>query len=107
MNVDEIVERVREAIRSGTDPDTGRRLEGCAFGPCLSSRRRSGPEAPGCYLCDTIAALPQPGRRLEDGGRSSSKPDTRDGTPRLSGEKSRGNLAFEKRRRQGPHRSNV
>ena len=121
MTIDELVERVREAIRTGTDPD-GRRLEGCGFGPCSSSRRRSGPAAPGCYLCDTVAGLPQPARRaivvgveleagpapaLEDGGRASSRPDTRDGASKLAGEKDRGNLAFQKRRRQGPHRSNA
>lgn len=121
MNVDELVARVREAIRTGTVD--GRRLEGCAFGPCSSSRSRGGA---GCHMCDEIATLPQPRRRgaplvVEaadaawfggDAGaeelhqRELANP-TRDGAPKLSGERERGNLAFQKRRRQGPHRGNA
>ncbi len=112
MNVDELVERVREAIRTGTDPDTGRRLEGCAFGPCSSSRARGGE---GCYLCDVIATLPQPTRRggLVDASAddpADEKPQAnaaRDGDPTLAGARERRHPMWEKRRRQGPHRGNV
>ncbi len=112
MNVDELVERVREAIRSGTGPD-GRRLEGCAFGPCSSSSARGGA---GCHLCDVIAKLPQPRNlaRLADAAAVDAdvhdrehKNPARDGAPTLSGEKERRHPMHEKRRRHGPHRSNV
>lgn len=117
MNVDELVERVREAIRTGTGPD-GRRLEGCAFGSCSSSRERGGA---GCHLCDVIAKLEQPSdraaRRLAAAADAAAvdadvherehKNPTRDGAPTLSGEKERRHPMHEKRRRQGPHRSNA
>jgi hypothetical protein len=84
----------------------GRRLEGCAFGPCRDSIKRGGV---GCYLCDRIATLPQPppssliAGALEIYDREHANA-ARDGDPKLAGEKKRGNLAFEKRRRVGPHR---
>jgi hypothetical protein len=84
----------------------GRRLEGCAFGPCRDSIKRGGV---GCRLCDVIVLLPQPptSRRavgeLEIHKREKANA-ARDGDPKLAGEKKRGNLAFEKRRRVGPHR---
>jgi hypothetical protein len=112
VNVDELVERVREAIRTGTVD--GRRLEGCAFGPCSSSRSRGGA---GCYLCDTIARLEQPialGRALTDAAAVDAdvhdrehRNAARDGDPKLSGAKERRHPMYEKRRRQGPHRSNA
>jgi len=108
MTVEELVEKVREAIRTGTDAD-GRRLEGCAFGPCRDSRERGGA---GCHLCDVIAKLPQPpsSRRvvgeLEIHDREKANA-ARDGDPKLSGAKQRRHPMFEKRRRQGPHRGNA
>lgn len=33
-------------------------MASCAFGPCDRSTEHGGP---GCYLCDVISALPQPG----------------------------------------------
>jgi len=106
VNVDELVERVREAIRNGTGPD-GRRLEGCAFGPCRDSRERGGA---GCHLCDVIAKLPQPQkltRPLEAGEDLAPDKAARDGDPKLSGAKQRRHPMFEKRRRQGPHRGHA
>lgn len=115
VNVDELVERVREAIRTGTGPD-GRRLEGCAFGPCRDSRDRGGA---GCHLCDVIAKLPQPGadraaRRLADAAAGDAdvherehKNAARDGDPKLAGAKQRKHPMWEKRKRQGPHRGNA
>lgn len=105
------------------DELTGEGREGCGFGPCLDSRERGGA---GCHLCDVIAKLPQPRRRgaplVDDaadgawfGGDAGAEElhqrelvnPTRDGAPKLSGERERGNLAFQKRRRQGPHRGNA
>jgi hypothetical protein len=86
------------------DELTGEGREGCGFGPCLDSRERGGA---GCRLCDVIAKLPQPERLtrpLEAGEDVSAEAAARDGEPKLSGERKRGNLAFEKRRRVGPHR---
>jgi len=114
VNVDELVERVREAIRTGTVD--GRRLEGCAFGPCSSSRSRGGA---GCHLCDVIAKLEQPGARAErlrladaaavdaDVHAREHKNAARDGDPKLSGAKERRHPMYEKRKRQGPHRGNA
>ncbi len=114
------------------DEITGDGREGCGFGPCLASRERGGR---GCTLCDVIAKLPQPGNLarqadaaaavapvLEAEGldllppaptplelepvRAQQNP-TRDGAPKLSGERERRHPMFEKRRRDGPHRSNV
>lgn len=89
------------------DELTGEGREGCGFGPCLDSIERGGR---GCYLCDTIAKLEQPGARLAAAAevRATEKANAaRDGAPKLPGAKVRGNLAFEKRRRVGPHRGNV
>jgi hypothetical protein len=86
------------------DELTGEGREGCAFGPCRDSRDRGGA---GCYLCDTIAHLEQPAARQAAAAevREAEKTNAaRDGDPKLAGEKKRGNLAFEKRRRVGPHR---
>ena len=98
------------------DELTGQGLEGCGFGPCLDSRARGGR---GCYLCDTIAELPQPHARAAAGlapdvaavdadvHEREHKNATRDGAPKLSGEKERQHPMFEKRRRDGPHRGNA
>jgi hypothetical protein len=89
------------------DELTGEGREGCGFGPCRDSRERGGA---GCYLCDVIAKLPQPARRggLVDAAADVNERETanpeRDGAPKLSGERKRGNLAFERRHRVGPHR---
>ena len=98
-------------IEPPINPATGRRLEGCAFGPCLASSSRGGA---GCHLCDVIAKLPQPARR---GGLVAATEDpadvkpqanpARDGDPKLAGAKERRHPMYEKRRRQGPHRSNA
>ncbi len=81
-------------------------IEGCGFGPCRDSRERGGG---GCDLCDRVAHLPQPpaSRRVVGELEIHEREHTnaaRDGDPKLSGEKDRGNLAFQKRRRVGPHR---
>lgn len=97
----------------------------CAMGPCDDSVENGGK---GCYLCDVVAKIqpPEPCPRKVDGRKcrrikghsnrcvpypkkkkqaSDVRPgDVRDGAPRLSGMKRRGNLAFEKRQRVGPHR---
>lgn len=92
------------------DELTGEGREGCGFGPCLDSRERGGR---GCYLCDTIATLPQPIKRLapaavDEGIHEREHANAaRDGDPKLSGAKERRHPMYEKRRRQGPHRSNV
>lgn len=89
------------------DELTGEGREGCAFGPCLDSIERGGR---GCYLCDTIARLPQPRRSIAAADPADERKQTnaaRDGAPKLSGEKERRHPMFEKRRRDGPHRSNV
>jgi hypothetical protein len=98
------------------DESTGEGREGCGFGPCLSSIERGGR---GCYLCDTIAKLEQPRARAAAGlapdvaavdadvHEREHKNAARDGAPKLSGEKERQHPMFEKRRRDGPHRSNV
>jgi hypothetical protein len=96
--------------------------EGCGFGPCRNSLERGGA---GCRLCDVIAKILPPLPCGADvagvpcslvrghpwwvqhrGPRKTAAEEnaTRDGAPKLSGEKERGNLAFEKRRRVGPHR---
>lgn len=112
------------------DEITGEGREGCGFGPCLSSTSRGGA---GCYLCDTIAAMPQPANLARavvesaapvlgaagvellppasmpielEPTRKQSNPG-RDGAPKLSGEKDRRHPMFEKRRRDGPHRGNA
>jgi hypothetical protein len=58
----------------------------------------NGCDDPACTLCAHAESLvaADDTRKGEEG--------TRDGAPRLSGEKPRGNLAFEKRHRVGPHR---
>ena len=99
------------------DELTGEGREGCGFGPCLSSLERGGR---GCYLCDTIARLEQPrtrSRGLADEADAAAvdadvherehKNPARDGDAKLSGAKERRHPMYEKRRRQGPHRSNV
>lgn len=95
------------------DELTGEGREGCGFGPCLASSSRGGA---GCYLCDTIARLPQPRNlaRLADAAAVDAdvherehRNAARDGAPTLSGEKERRHPMHEKRRRQGPHRSNA
>jgi hypothetical protein len=96
------------------DELTGEGREGCGFGPCLSSTQRGGPF---CYLCDTIARLEQPrarARALTDAAAVDAdvherehRNAARDGDPKLSGAKERRHPMYEKRRRQGPHRSNV
>lgn len=80
------------------------RPEGCGFGPCRNSLERGGD---GCDLCDRVAKLPQPKRAIAAADPADERKQAnaaRDGAPKLSGEKKRGNLAFEKRRRVGPHR---
>jgi hypothetical protein len=37
----------------------------CAFGACDRSLQQGGP---GCYLCDTVATLPQPSRDVPKSG---------------------------------------
>jgi len=93
------------------DELTGEGREGCGFGPCLDSRERGGR---GCRLCDVIARLPQPARPAEivaavdaDAHERAHKNAARDGDPKLPGEKPRRHPMFEKRHRDGPHRSNV
>ena len=88
------------------NPATGAPFEGCGFGPCSSSRARGGA---GCYLCDVIAALPQPGarRQLEAADVKPQANAARDGDPKLAGAKERRHPMYEKRRRQGPHRGNA
>ncbi len=49
-------------------------------------------------MCDRVAMLPQPVIRDSVRGKA-----TRDGQAKLSGEKEHGNLAFQKRKRVGPH----
>lgn len=89
------------------DELTGEGREGCGFGPCLESLERGGS---GCYLCDTIARLAQPAAKRALVEAADVKPTanaSRDGDPKLSGAKARRHPMFEKRRRDGPHRSNV
>jgi hypothetical protein len=89
------------------DELTGEGREGCGFGPCLDSRERGGR---GCYLCDTIARLEQPAARARAADPADVKQQTnpeRDGAPKLAGERERRHPMWEKRRRDGPHRSNV
>lgn len=89
------------------DEQTGEGREGCGFGPCLDSIERGGR---GCYLCDTIARLAQPAHARAAADPVDEKKQAnaaRDGAPKLSGEKERRHPMFEKRRRDGPHRSNV
>jgi hypothetical protein len=77
-------------------------VKGCAsLGGCEDSAANGGS---GCYLCDVIAKLPQPKSAIELMNDREQKNAARDGAPKLSGEKKRGNLAFQKRRRVGPHR---
>ena len=86
------------------DELTGRSLEGCAFGPCQNSIERGGAS---CDLCDRVAKIPQVGGRLKTSDPADVKPQqnaARGGAPKLAGERARGNLAFQKRRRVGPHR---
>jgi hypothetical protein len=61
----------------------------------------NGCDDPDCTMCATAASMHR-AMPIEE-----EKPQTnpeRDGAPKLSGEKKRGNLAFEKRNRVGPHR---
>ena len=84
------------------DELTGEGREGCAFGPCLNSSERGGR---GCHLCDVIAKLPQPGRRLVDADPVKPQANAaRDGDPKLAGERERRHPMWVKRRRDGPHR---
>lgn len=77
-------------------------MSGCGFpGGCSDSRDNGGS---GCYLCDTVAKLPQPKTALEAISEREHKNAARDGAERLSGERKRGNIAFRKRHREGPHR---
>lgn len=96
-------------------------IEGCGFGPCVDSLERGGA---GCDLCDRVAHIPPVEQcpkdvgdqrcRLEagheppcDAPRRAEKVDTaptRDGDPKLAAERKRGNLAFQKRHREGPVR---
>ena len=54
-------------------------------------------------MCDVVAMLPQQ-RTMDVLREQERKNASRDGAPKLSGEKTRGNLAFQKRKRVGPHR---
>jgi hypothetical protein len=88
-------------LREGAmSADIGR-PEGCGFGPCRNSIERGGQ---GCRLCDVIAKLPQP--KALEAVKEQDNPE-RDGAPKLAGERKRGNLAFQKRHREGPHRGNA
>ncbi len=40
-------------------------VHSCALGPCDLSKERNGD---GCYLCDTVAKLPQPPKRQREMG---------------------------------------
>ncbi len=89
------------------DELTGEGREGCGFGPCLDSRERGGA---GCRLCDVIAHLEYPGRARAAADPAGEKPQAnaaRDGAPKLSGERERRHPMWNKRKREGPHRSNV
>jgi hypothetical protein len=68
----------------------------CAVGTC---------ENPACYLCLTVAKLPQPRFKGRD-GRDGEKA-TRDGQPKLAGERKRKDIMFRKLHRDGPHRVNA
>src|SRR5262245_22207336 len=52
-----------------------------------------------CRLVAGHPGLCKPSSRVVE-----EKPDTRDGAPKLAGERKRGNLAFQRRLRLGPHR---
>jgi hypothetical protein len=73
-------------------------VKGCALGPCSQSLARGGV---GCYLCDVIAALPQPRTAAEVESAKREGNVTRDG---IAAPKAGDALAFKRRRRVGPHR---
>jgi hypothetical protein len=82
----------------------------CAFGPC--GRTDEIEAGPGlvfwrgryqCYLCYVLPIRFPKQPVIADRQRASLNP-TRDGEPKLAGERQRQNLAFVKRRRVGPHR---
>jgi hypothetical protein len=80
-------------------------MTGCAsLGGCADSTANGGA---GCYLCDVVAKLPQPKTALDLISDREQKNATRGGAEKLSGERTRGNIAFRKRHRQGPHRGNA
>ena len=77
-------------------------MRGCASdGGCDDSVANGGA---GCHLCDVIAKLPQPKTGLEWMQERAQANATRSGAEKLSGERKRGNIAFRKRHRVGPHR---
>lgn len=59
----------------------------------------NGCDDPECSLCNNAGSGALPEEQAAD----TSNPE-RDGAPKLSAERKRGNLAFEKRHRVGPHR---
>jgi hypothetical protein len=57
----------------------------------------NGCDDPGCSLCASAESI-----AVEEGIRSDAKA-TRDGQPKLAGERGRSNIAFRKRHREGPN----
>ncbi len=78
-------------------------MSSCAIETCERSAQRGGP---GCDMCDRVALLPQ-ARTMDVIRAREHKNAERGGVPKLAAAKERRHPMWEKRHREGPHRSNA